>query len=48
MCVQGVYGGAGPGDLVALLGPSGAGKSTLMDMLAGRKSVGRLTGQVSE
>jgi ABC-type multidrug transport system fused ATPase/permease subunit len=30
----------------ALLGPSGAGKSTLMDILAQRKSVGVLTGQL--
>jgi ATP-binding cassette subfamily G (WHITE) protein 2 len=30
----------------ALLGPSGAGKSTLMDILAQRKSVGALTGQL--
>jgi len=30
----------------ALLGPSGAGKSTLMDILAQRKSVGTLTGQL--
>lgn len=28
------------------MGPSGAGKSTLMDILAGRKSVGNLTGAV--
>jgi ATP-binding cassette, subfamily G (WHITE), member 2 len=30
----------------ALLGPSGAGKSTLMDILAMRKSMGTLTGQL--
>ena len=28
------------------MGPSGAGKSTLMDILAMRKSVGELTGQL--
>jgi ABC-type multidrug transport system ATPase subunit len=28
------------------MGPSGAGKSTLMDILAMRKSVGQLTGQL--
>ena len=28
------------------MGPSGAGKSTLLDILAARKSVGRLTGSV--
>lgn len=32
--------------LQALMGPSGAGKSTLMDILALRKSVGELTGQL--
>jgi alpha-D-ribose 1-methylphosphonate 5-triphosphate synthase subunit PhnL len=45
-CVQAVYGNAEPGDMLALMGPSGAGKSTLMDILAGRKSVGNLTGSV--
>eukprot|EP00877_Chromochloris_zofingiensis_P013185 jgi/Chrzof1/811/Cz01g29200.t1 len=44
--LQGVYGHAAPGEMVALMGPSGAGKSTLMDILAGRKSVGNLTGEV--
>jgi ABC-type bacteriocin/lantibiotic exporter with double-glycine peptidase domain len=43
---QAVYGKAEPGDMLALMGPSGAGKSTLMDILAGRKSVGNLTGSV--
>eukprot|EP00879_Flechtneria_rotunda_P001281 GHRR01001430.1.p1 GENE.GHRR01001430.1~~GHRR01001430.1.p1 ORF type:complete len:214 (+),score=57.94 GHRR01001430.1:477-1118(+) len=41
-----VWGRADPGDMLALMGPSGAGKSTLMDILAGRKSVGNLTGEV--
>ena len=31
-----------PGETVALMGPSGAGKSTLLDVLAGRKTAGRL------
>ncbi|KAG2499204.1 hypothetical protein HYH03_002785 [Edaphochlamys debaryana] len=44
--LQGVYGRAAPGDLLGLMGPSGAGKSTLLDVLAARKSVGSLTGQV--
>ncbi len=29
------------------MGPSGAAKSTLVDILAGRKSIGRITGQCS-
>jgi ATP-binding cassette, subfamily G (WHITE), member 2 len=35
-----------PGELAALVGPSGAGKTTLLDMLAGRKTTGRLAGSV--
>jgi len=35
-----------PGELCALVGPSGAGKSTLLDMLAGRKTTGKLGGHV--
>lgn len=35
-----------PGVLVALMGPSGAGKSTLLDVLAARKNVGRITGDI--
>lgn len=34
------------GDFVALMGPSGAGKSTVMDILAMRKTTGRLTGKI--
>ncbi|GAX73384.1 hypothetical protein CEUSTIGMA_g837.t1 [Chlamydomonas eustigma] len=41
-----VYGKALSGDMQALLGPSGAGKSTLLDMLAMRKTVGTLTGEI--
>ena len=41
------YGSALPGELVGLLGPSGAGKSSLLDILAGRKSVGKQTGCVT-
>eukprot|EP00878_Enallax_costatus_P000100 GHUV01000134.1.p1 GENE.GHUV01000134.1~~GHUV01000134.1.p1 ORF type:complete len:870 (+),score=236.10 GHUV01000134.1:1054-3663(+) len=44
--LKNVWGRADPGDMLALMGPSGAGKSTLMDILAGRKSVGNLTGAV--
>jgi ATP-binding cassette, subfamily G (WHITE), member 2 len=35
-----------PGEMCALVGPSGAGKSTLLDMLAGRKTTGKLGGTV--
>ncbi|GBF91998.1 ABC transporter G family [Raphidocelis subcapitata] len=41
-----VGGSARPFQMSALLGPSGAGKSTLLDILAGRKTLGRLTGTV--
>jgi len=34
--VQGLYGYAVPGRVVAIMGPSGSGKSTLLDALAGR------------
>ena len=44
--LRGVSGAARPYELQAVLGPSGAGKSTLLDILAGRKSVGRLAGEV--
>ena len=35
-----------PGVLTALMGVSGAGKTTLMDVLAGRKTVGTITGDI--
>ena len=35
-----------PGELCALMGPSGAGKTTLLDVLAGRKSTGRVKGSI--
>ena len=38
-----LLGGAG---LACLLGPSGAGKTTLLDILAGRSTVGKVTGDV--
>jgi ATP-binding cassette, subfamily G (WHITE), member 2 len=35
-----------PGEMAALMGPSGSGKSTLLDILAGRKTVGTITGEI--
>ena len=35
-----------PGVLTALMGASGAGKTTLMDVLAGRKTGGKITGDI--
>ena len=40
-------GSAQPGEVVGLLGPSGAGKSTLLDILAKRKTCGRIAGTVT-
>eukprot|EP00937_MAST-01D_sp_MAST-1D-sp2_P005528 g5528.t1 len=34
------------GELLAIMGPSGAGKSSLLDVLAGRKTVGRWGGAI--
>lgn len=35
-----------PGVMTALMGPSGCGKTTLMDVLAGRKSTGTVSGEI--
>jgi len=35
-----------PGQVIALMGPSGAGKSTLLDVLANKKNVGTVTGDI--
>eukprot|EP01113_Clastostelium_recurvatum_P037483 TRINITY_DN5489_c0_g1_i3.p1 TRINITY_DN5489_c0_g1~~TRINITY_DN5489_c0_g1_i3.p1 ORF type:complete len:1654 (-),score=318.95 TRINITY_DN5489_c0_g1_i3:50-5011(-) len=35
-----------PGMMLALMGPSGAGKSTLLDVLANRKTGGRISGEL--
>lgn len=44
--LRGLTGAFLPGRLTALMGASGAGKTTLMDVLAGRKTAGRVTGDV--
>lgn len=41
-----VSGSFRPGVLTALMGASGAGKTTLMDVLAGRKTGGKITGDI--
>ncbi|POM58152.1 ATP-binding cassette (ABC) Superfamily [Phytophthora palmivora] len=44
--LKGVSGFALPGTITALMGSSGAGKTTLMDVIAGRKTEGKIQGQV--
>ena len=41
-----IYGYVRPGQLTAIMGASGAGKTTLLDVLASRKNVGVVTGDV--
>ena len=36
-----------PSTITALMGPSGAGKTTLLDVLAGRKTGGKITGDIT-
>ena len=44
--LKGINGFSQPGTLTALMGSSGAGKTTLMDVIAGRKTTGRITGDI--
>lgn len=41
-----IYGYVKPGTLTALMGSSGAGKTTLLDVLANRKTIGVISGEV--
>ncbi|TMW67526.1 hypothetical protein Poli38472_011146 [Pythium oligandrum] len=44
--LKGISGFATPGTITALMGSSGAGKTTLMDVIAGRKTGGKIQGQI--
>lgn len=44
--LKNVYGYVKPAQLTALMGASGAGKTTLLDVLASRKNIGVITGDV--
>ncbi|EEY69760.1 ATP-binding Cassette (ABC) Superfamily [Phytophthora infestans T30-4] len=44
--LKGINGFAVPGSITALMGSSGAGKTTLMDVIAGRKTGGKITGRI--
>eukprot|EP00210_Caulerpa_lentillifera_P006026 g5759.t1 len=44
--LRGVNAYFSPGQMAALIGPSGSGKTTLMDILAGRKTQGTITGKL--
>ncbi|OWZ04694.1 Pleiotropic drug resistance protein transporter, partial [Phytophthora megakarya] len=44
--LKGINGFAVPGSITALMGSTGAGKTTLMDVIAGRKTGGKITGKI--
>lgn len=44
--LRGVNAYFNPGQMAALIGPSGSGKTTLMDILAGRKTQGKIEGKL--
>ncbi|KAG0330231.1 hypothetical protein BGZ99_007092 [Dissophora globulifera] len=44
--LTGIAGVVKPGTMTALMGSSGAGKTTLLDVLAQRKNIGTITGQI--
>ncbi|OQR92900.1 ATP-binding Cassette (ABC) Superfamily [Thraustotheca clavata] len=44
--LKGINGFAQPGTITALMGSSGAGKTTLMDVIAGRKTNGKVEGEI--
>ncbi|GIL42549.1 hypothetical protein Vafri_515 [Volvox africanus] len=44
--LKGITGFAVPGSMTALMGGSGAGKTTVMDVIAGRKTVGEVMGNI--
>ncbi|KAF7877508.1 hypothetical protein EAF04_001185 [Stromatinia cepivora] len=44
--LKNIFGYVRPGELTALMGASGAGKTTLLDVLASRKNIGVISGDV--
>ncbi|KAF1332342.1 Atp-binding protein, partial [Globisporangium splendens] len=44
--LKGISGYAKPGTMTALMGASGAGKTTLMDVIAARKTGGKISGKI--
>ncbi|EEY58945.1 ATP-binding Cassette (ABC) Superfamily [Phytophthora infestans T30-4] len=44
--LKGINGFAVPGSITALMGSSGAGKTTLMDVIAARKTGGKISGKI--